>query len=227
MRLAQAPRALACDTVTPIDAEMAAALYAIGVRTVFRYLDRVHDISPGQLGANLTAAELAVLLDAGLCVSPVQYYSTRYADQRKGRALSADYGAEMGQAAATNARGLGIPEGATIWRDLEDVPRATSAQIVTDLTGWARSALSAGYESGLYYGTGLGSAETGYLTGEDLWGLRYYRSYWRAASAVPQIPHRGPCVVQGSEQTIRLAGRELARVHWICRTRCVMDYPTA
>jgi hypothetical protein len=169
----------------------------------------VRDISRGKLRCNLTPEELAGLLDAGLCVSPVQYYSTGYADQRKGRALSASHGAQLGAIAAANVRALGMPPGVLIWYDLEDVPRATPETILTDLIGWGKALVSVGYESGVYYGAGLGSAKTGYLTGEDLWGLRYYRSYWRAASAVPQIPHRGACVIQGLQQTIRIAGRSL------------------
>lgn len=204
MRLKRAPRTLAIDTVQRLDTEIATALYRMGVRTVFRYLDRLEDITRGRLGSNLTPEELDITLDAGLCVSPVQYYSTGYESQRRGLRLSAAYGAKLGAVAAANARALDIPDGCTIWRDLEGVVLATPEQIVTDCIGWAQGAR--GYEAGLYYGAGLGSTETGLVRGEQLWGLPYYRSYWRAASAVPEIPHRGPCVVQGTEQTIHLAG---------------------
>lgn len=213
MRLRKAPRGLACDTITPINAEMAAALVKRDVRTIFRYLDRVEDISRGQMGTNLTRTELGILLDAGLCVSPVQYYSTGYASQCRGSALCTAYGIRLGRIAAANACALGIPEGCLIWRDLEAVPRATPRGVTADLIGWARGAASGGYDSGLYYGSGLGSAATDYVTGEDLWALPYYRSYWRAASVVPQVPNRGPCVTQGLEQTIRL-GSELVTVDY-------------
>jgi hypothetical protein len=209
MRLAQAPRALACDTITALDAELAAALYAIGVRTVFRYLDRVEDTTRGSMGTNLTTVELQILVDAGLCVSPVQYYSTRYESQAAGRRLSADYGARIGGNAAANALALGVPHGATLWCDLEDVPEATPSQVIAHCTAWGHAVAMVGYECGLYYGAGLGSQATGYVTGDQLYSLPYFRSYWRAASVVPEVPTRGPCVIQGSEQTIRLGAREL------------------
>jgi len=204
MRASNAPRALALDTVQIMDAELAAAVYAVGVRTVFRYLDRVKDVTKGRLRANLTPCELDVLLDAGLRVSPVQYYSTRYESQAKGKRLSADYGEEMGQVASANALSLGVPQGVTLWRDLEDVPDATPEQVVADCKAWGKSVVSHGFEAGLYVGAGLGSQETGYVRGEQLYGLPYYRSYWRAASVVPELPTRGWCVTQGSEQTMRL-----------------------
>jgi hypothetical protein len=202
------------DTVQVMDAELAAAVYAVGVRTVFRYLDRVKDITTGRLHANLTPHELDVLLDAGLCVSPVQYYSTGYASQAKGKKLSADYGAEMGQVACSNALALGVPQGVTLWRDLEDVPNATPDAIIADCKAWGRVVVNHGFEAGLYVGAGLGSQETGYLRGEQLWELPYYRSYWRAASVVPQLPKRGWCVIQGNEQTMKLqCGDKVRELH--------------
>ena len=204
MRASRASRALALDTVQVMDSELAEAVHAVGVRTVFRYLDRVKDVTTGRLGANLTPHELDVLLDAGLRVSPVQYYSTGYESQAKGRKLSADYGAEMGQVACSNALSLGVPQGVTLWRDLEDVPDATPDQVVADCKAWGKVVVNHGFEAGLYVGAGLGSQATGYVRGDDLYGLPYYRSYWRAASVVPQLPKRGWCVIQGSEQTMKI-----------------------
>ena len=56
----------------------------------------------------------------------------------------------------------------------------------------------------MYVGAGLGSQATGYVRGEQLYNLPYYRSYWRAASVVPELPTRGWCVTQGNEQTMKL-----------------------
>ena len=184
---------------------MAAALFAVGVRTVFRYLDRVKDVTTGRLHANLTPHELDVLLDAGLRVSPVQYYSCRYESTAKGKRFSADYGADIGQVAAANALSLGVPQGVTLWCDLEDVPDATPEMVVAYCKAWGKSVVGHGYEAGLYVGGGLGSQATGYVRGEQLYSLPYYRSYWRAASVVPELPTRGWAVTQGSEQTMKLA----------------------
>lgn len=224
MRASRAPRSLALDTVQIADAEIAAALYAIGVRTVFRYLDRIKDVTTGRLNANLTPHELDVWLDAGLRVSPVQYYSTGYETQRKGARLCAEYGAKLGKVAAANALSLGVPQGVTLWRDLEDVPNATPAQIVEDCKAWGKSVVSHGFEAGLYVGAGLGSQATGYVRGEQLYDLPYYRSYWRAASVVPELPTRGWCVIQGSEQTIKLQCESGARDYHVDFDMVALDH---
>jgi hypothetical protein len=201
MRTARAPRYAAIDCAQRISREQAQQIYRAGYRTVFRYVDRVasdpeHD---DRWPINLTRSELYDLLSAGLRVSLVQYFSTSYESTSSGRRYSREYGRRMGEAAAANARALGIPPQVTIWNDLEGCPDATPAMVIDYCNGWSEAVLLAGYLPGLYVGSGLGSRETGYVSGEVLYGLPRYRAYWRAASIVPQVPVRGWTVVQGCQ----------------------------
>ena len=203
MRIRHAPRRLGFDASTEITKQQAEYLYAAGYRVAFRYIDRVvtdPDKAPRDWPRNLTTGELATLLDAGFCVSPVQYYSTNYESIMKGKRFSRDYGAQMGDAAAENCRRLGMPQGITVWMDLEDCGDASPQMAYDYCDGFGERMVSHGYAPGLYYGSGLGSPGAGgYITGALLYSLPRYRAYWRAASAVPQIPNRGCTVVQSTE----------------------------
>jgi len=201
MRARAARRGLAADTVTPLTSLAARGLYDLGVRTVFRYIDRVEcdPDSRGRLGTNLTRRELGGILDEGVDVGPVQYYSTRYASTGAGRYMSRALGATVGAAAVHNCKALGLPRRITSWHDLEACPRATPAMMVAECNGASLVQQRGHYPMGLYYGAGLGSKKTGYLTGRRLYGLPRVRAYWRAASKVPQIPTRGCTITQGME----------------------------
>lgn len=211
IRTARAPRFAAVDCATRVSREQADQLYAAGYRTIFRYLDRIvsdpeHD---DRWPINLTRGELADLLDAGLYVSLVQYYSTGYESTAKGKKFSRAYGEKAGEAAATNARNLGIPAGVTLWCDLEFCADATPDMIADYLDGWSHKVVtvSPGYSAGLYVGSNLGSQATGYMTGAALYKRPRFRAYWRAASIIPQIPNRGWTVIQGCP--IKLFGLDL------------------
>jgi hypothetical protein len=209
MRTARAPRFAAVDASTIITREQAEFLYYAGYRTIFRYLDRIvsdpdkDDTWP----YNLIRSELDMLLDVGLYVSPVQYFSTPQSSTKQGAMYSRAYGETVGKAAALNAKALGVPTGVTIWCDLEECPRA-SPQMITDyLNGWSEavSFTSPGYACGLYVGANLGSpAAGGYYSGTQLYKLPRFRAYWRAASLVPQVPNRGWTVIQGLQ--IKIGG---------------------
>jgi hypothetical protein len=204
MRTARAPRFAAFDASVALTAEQAAAFYAAGYRTVFRYVDRVisDPDKDDRWPYNLTRKELDILLDAGLYVSIVQYFSCSYESTRAGKRYSTAYGGKAGEIAAVNAGALGIPQGVTIWNDLEGCPDATPDMIEDYCNGWSEAIVSHGYAPGLYVGSGLGSQATGYMVGSRLYALPRYRAYWRAASLVPQIPNRGYTVTQGCEITI-------------------------
>jgi len=199
MRTARAPRHAGLDTAVAVSEEKAHGLYQCGYRTIFRYLDRIesnpdHD---DRWPINLTHDELSGLLTAGLYVSLVQYFSTRYESTMGGARFSEAYGQRAGGVAATNARRLNIPEGVTIWNDLESCQQANPDMITDYCNGWSEAVVSGGYNPGLYVGGGLGSVDVGYMTGARLYALPRYRAYWRAASLVPQIPNRGWTVIQG------------------------------
>ncbi len=209
MRVSFAPRFAAVDTAVRVSREQAQSLYRAGYRTVFRYVDRIesnpaHD---DRWPINLTHDELKDLLDAGLCVSLVQYYSTGYESTARGARFSLAYGESAGRIAAINAQRLGTPAGVTIFCDLEACALATPDMIEEYCNGWSHAVVNCGYAAGLYVGAGLGSQDTGWMTGKRLYALPRFRAYWRAASIVPQVPTRGWTVIQGCE--IKIAGLQV------------------
>ena len=204
MRMARAPRFAAVDTAVRVTPEQAGALYKSGYRTVFRYVDRVlsDPDEDTRWPINLTRPELEDLLGAGLCVGLVQYFSTRYESTANGAKFSVSYGERMGEAAALNARRLGIPDGVTIFNDLEACEYASADMVRDYCDGWSHKLTLLGYAAGLYVGSGIGGSVAGYTSGSTLYGMPRYRAYWRAASIVPQIPNRGWTVIQGCEISI-------------------------
>ena len=206
MRAVSVPRRLAVDCAVRIPLPIALQLHSSGCRTVFRYIDRVpfDGVADDRWPINLTTAELAELLQAELCVSLVQYYSTSYASTGRGVRLSRAYGEEMGEIAAGNARALGAPEGVTLWCDAEgwtELPSVSAA--LQFLDGWSYRATQLGYGCGLYVGSGLGNKRAGWITGRQLYERPRFTAYWRAASIVPQIPRRGWTVAQSTETTFK------------------------
>lgn len=199
MRSCRVPLKSAFDTAVAVTAGQAARFFKSGYRTAIRYVDRVKSdpTKDEHWPINLTIQERDILLDAGLCISLAQYFSTRYESTHKGARFSFDHGQDLGTIAAINAQALGAPEGMAIWFDLEDCPEASPAMVANELNGWSTALVRYGLTPCLYVGSGIGSAEVGYTTGDLLWSLPRYRCYWRAASIVPQIPNRGWTMVQG------------------------------
>lgn len=74
----------------------------------------------------------------------------------------------------------GIPVGTTVWLDVESVKSDPTAAINT----WAYALRNAGYDPGLYVGTGIG------LSADELGKLDVDR-YWRSCSYVPEPTLRG------------------------------------
>lgn len=169
------------DSDTVLTAGLAQALFAAGFRFAVRYLSR----TAPQHNGDLSAAEAAAILDAGLALMPVQHVS------RAGWAPSAALGRQYGLAAAQNAQAVRLPAGVTVWLDLEGVASyATAAETIAYCNAWAGEVAVAGFDPGLYVGANQP------LSGDDLyWRLRVTR-YWKSASTVPAIPYRGYCMVQ-------------------------------
>lgn len=139
------PFALGVDTVVRLTHASACALKREGMTFAVRYL------------GSLTKDELTAILAAGMAVMPVTFAK-----------------AYSGMSAIGHLRDLGIPEGATVWLDLEgedSEPAALSQKI----NAWAGQIIAGGYEPGLYVGAGC------VLTSEELYRLRVVR-YWDSVS---------------------------------------------
>jgi hypothetical protein len=199
LKVAPMRRGLAVDSATAPTQEQAQALYDLGVRTWFRYVDRVPQDpdTDNRWPINLTRPELAMLLGIGFDVGLVQYYSTGYESQLRGERICGAYGEQLGAVASANARALGVPPGITIFCDAEDWIRLRSKLHGEQfLRRWMASNEAAGDEGGLYHGANLGNERAGWLTGQQLYDLPHVRAYWSACGDVPQIPRRGHTITQ-------------------------------
>jgi hypothetical protein len=119
------------------------------------------DFVVGYLGA-MTPKRLQDILSAGLAFMPVTYAGA-YANG------ATDEIAQL--------KALGIPQGCTVWLDLEG-PKAFKCppgELIATINMWADAISSAGYIPGLY----VGSPQP--LTSGELYGLRVVR-YWNALS---------------------------------------------
>lgn len=162
--------ALGIDCVTVLDATSAAALKAQGISFAIRYLGSV------------TASELEAILDAGLLASVVTY-----ADQFDGPSTIRELTA------------LGIPEGVTVWLDVESV-HEDAQTLIASINNWASHVSALGWQPGLYVGANQP------LTGEQLYQLRVVR-YWKSMSQVTE-PSCGWSMVQ-AYKTTTIAGTQV------------------
>ena len=153
-----------------------------GYRFVMRYVRRAQPNS-----FDLTTGEVLGILNAGLGLGVVQHVA------KPGWMPSASLGAQYGAVAAEEASAVGIPHGATLWCDLEEVDSAADASAVIGFcNSWYSRVLSIGYEPGLYVGYGAGlSADALY---RKLRFTRYWSSYNLPRDSYPAV--RGVCMPQ-------------------------------
>lgn len=155
------------DALTVLTAAQAAALKANGVDFAVQYL-----------GAATAASALAVA-SVGLGFMPVTF-ADRFDVP----------------SALTELRSLSLPQGVTVWIDLEgigtDLP---PGQLLGRVAGLATALEQNGYQPGLYYGA------NGSLTSDEIWQLPTVR-YWKGMSrlrdrnGVPVEPQCGWCMTQ-------------------------------
>jgi hypothetical protein len=187
MKLTKAPRRAGFDTAAYVPIETAKRLKASGYFYALRYLRRDRhvneqpDLSGGVV--SLSSQELRELLSAGLDVGFVQFYSNAAPSEKRGR--------HVGENAAWNARQLEVPEGVTLWMDLEWATVAPpAADSLAYANAWAKAVAAVGYEPGVYVGSNCG------LNGDQLWSFPQIRHYWKSASMVPWVPNRGFQMIQ-------------------------------
>ncbi|MBL9101211.1 MAG: DUF1906 domain-containing protein [Myxococcales bacterium] len=168
------------DQDTALTATSAAGYYADGYRFSVRYLS---------LGAerpqDLTPAEAALILAAGLAVMPVQHVDAY------GWTPTTGLGQSHGASAAADARGVGFPPGMCVWLDLEGVAAGTTGAAVVDYCqAWYAAVAADGYVPGIYVGPNSG------LTSSQLSDLSFAH-YWSSASSHLPSPSRGFQMFQG------------------------------
>jgi hypothetical protein len=100
-------------------------------------------------------------------------------------------GVEYGGNAAAHARAVGLPEKSSVWLDLEGIAAGTPANaIISYCNAWFKEVETAGYTTGVYVGA------NSILSADELYLSLKTTHYWKSGSDVPDIPHRGYCMVQ-------------------------------
>ncbi len=169
------------DANTKLTATTAKALKEAGFKFAIRYLSR----KAKPPAKDLTAEELDIILDAGLAVMAVQHVAP------SGWTPSAALGVEYGSNAARQARDIGLAEKSSVWLDLEGIAAGTPASaVIIYCNAWFKEVESAGYTTGVYVGANC------ILSADELYLNLTTKHYWKSGSDVPDIPHRGYCMVQ-------------------------------
>lgn len=194
MRLRQLPPCAGFDTAVPLTADLCKAFLDSGYKFVIRYTphwaDCVHDNpKPDYRGwfYGLSRSERDIILESGLALGLVQMMF-------QGVRLDYQTGKDQGANLVANARALDLPEGLTLWCDGEYRP-ASDRHVRAFLNGFGKPLAKADHP-GLYWG------KEG-LTNEQLYGLPYFRSYWRAGMKYLVDPQpRSYCMYQTPDQLV-------------------------
>jgi hypothetical protein len=167
--------ALGFDADTPVSVDVAREFAGQGYAFCVRYLSR----GIGQAPGDLTSAEAAGILAAGLGLMAVQHV------RDEGWEPTAAMGQGDGTDAAGNAAAIGFPPGVNIWCDLEGVAGdVAAADVIGYCNAWFEAVAEGGYVPGLYVGADC------ILDGQQLYDLAF-QHYWKSLSDVPALPARG------------------------------------
>jgi hypothetical protein len=184
------------DASGKLTAKKAAALRRAGFQFALRYLSR----KSAPPDSDLTADEMNLILDADLALMAVQHVS------KAGWSPSEELGTAYGHNAAAHARSVGLPAGTSVWLDLEEVDgKSTADEVIAYCNAWFEEVEAAGYTSGVYVGSNC------ILTGDQLYWQLKTKRYWKSGSTVPDIPHRGYCMVQHIIKNDEVGGVEICR----------------
>lgn len=173
------------DTDSVVSPHLAEALRAYGtaagasIRGVIRYLSR----HVPQSGGDLSADEIATIRSAGFGLLCVQHVPPPHRWWP-----CAALGSQYGNAAAENARALGIPAGVSIAVDIESpMLSARADDIYAYENAWSAAVDAAGYQPMLY----LAQQIPPDLDAEGLYRRIRASRYWRAAGNLPDVAVRG------------------------------------
>lgn len=107
------------------------------------------------------------------------------------------WGGVRGHAAAADAQRRGYLPGACLFCDVESLaPGASVEDLVLYDKAWAAEVTRAGFVPGRYEGCAA------ILDGEALYHRLPYQHYWRSASKVPDVAHRGYQMLQGGQVNV-------------------------
>ena len=172
------------DTDTVLTADSAKAFAQAGFTFVVRYLARGSTESSG----DLTYEEVQAILGAKLALMAVQHVSS------PGWWPTAALGQTYGENACNNATSAELPEGLSLWLDLEGVNAGASATDVSAYCeAWYQQVASAKFIPGLYLGYDA------ILTPSQIDALPF-AYFWKAGGNTP-YPANGFCMVQSISNT--------------------------
>jgi len=158
------PQTLGFDCNTPINYDQARAFMRANYRFVLRYLPRVTHANH-----DLTAAEVNILLRAGLAIMPVQHVEAAGWDP------TAEKGINYGKVAGESALKCGIASGTSVWLDLEGIRGSTDHETVIQYCNrWYDQVAAAGFLPGIYVGW------QAILTADELYHRLKFTRYWSA-----------------------------------------------
>lgn len=153
-------RGLDCNR--PITAEQAQAFKANGMTFAIRYVTRTQTH-----GYDLSAPELDTILNAGLGLMAVQHIAP------EGWSPTAELGTQYGTTAAADCGLLALPDGMSLWCDLEGVAVGTDHEaVIAYCNAWYDAVAAHGYKPGLYVGWHCG------LTADELYHRLKFSAYW-------------------------------------------------
>lgn len=188
--------AMGFDANTKITAARAKALKDAGFEFAIRYLTR--GTKPPQ--GDLDAEETRTILESGLALMAVQHVA------KEGWAPTEKLGQSYGRNAASHAREAELPEGISVFLDLEGVDKSAAPEdVIQYCNAWHDEVEAAGYFPGLYVGANCG------LDGDDLFYRLKIKCYWKSGSNVPEIPVRGYCMFQTIKHGDKVGGVEIDR----------------
>ena len=160
-----------CNTkFTAITASQLATEYTFCLRYLSRHATEPH--------YDLDAAEVDLIMDAGLALMPVQHVAPDQHGKGSGWNPSQALGATYGERAAKHARDAGILPGTNVWLDLENVHLPVSPQLVAAYcTAWYKEVAAAGFIPGIYIGFNCG------LNSSQLFYSLPFKHYWAASAS--------------------------------------------
>lgn len=159
---------------------LAKAFRDAGYTFCARYVPRL--ASAATVSFDLRRDEAQMLLNEGFAVMAVQHFKSE-----KGWIPTAQLGRDYGTFAAKWAREkVELPEGVCIFLDLEAVKSGTpKADVIAYCVEWHQQVKAAGYEPGVYLGTGAKLADT------EVAKVLPFEHYWAAFNETFQVPGRG------------------------------------
>jgi len=176
------------DIDEPLSGKRISDLKGAGFSFCIRYLTRA--VTPPS--SDLSAPEAEAILRGGLALMAVQHVA------KKGWVPSQSLGTTNGRNAVAHAQIVGFPRGVNIWLDLEGVASGTASSAVIDYcNAWFSEVDGAGFVSGLY----VGFDEV--LTSDELFFDLKTHHYWKSASSVPEISHRGYQMFQSLPRVVK------------------------